>query len=315
MLGVSDLRRLWTEPGRRGSLLSERPDAAIVAEPTNLTSSSPTREHALELNFGAGVPQLLAGQRRQRHLPHGEAAQRLEEYAAETACNRPPHPLCGPATLSVGRIEGGISVNTVPDWCSGRGRPQVNSRRRRPAAIDHCAILERVAPSVEFGFEPRGTTAHTCPTAPTRNWPTHCWRSVRGRRPVRGRTKCGSALTAHTRRGSQPRGYRRSSSAPATSQQAHTKDEWIETASLTLRASHFRSARPGTAEGLSACVSRAMIGTALGMPAGGQGCDARIGRRAVVPGDGPAGQHPLLPGRAAAPSSRRGRRASSSASC
>ena len=29
----------------------------------------------------------------------------------------PPHPLCGPPTFSVGRIEGGISVNTVPDEC------------------------------------------------------------------------------------------------------------------------------------------------------------------------------------------------------
>ena len=42
----------------------------------------------------------------------------LEEYAARLPSKIAPHPLCGPATLSVGRIEGGISVNTVPDWCA-----------------------------------------------------------------------------------------------------------------------------------------------------------------------------------------------------
>src|SRR5262249_1637380 len=41
----------------------------------------------------------------------------LEQFAAELSASIPPHPLCGPATLSVGRIEGGISVNTVPDEC------------------------------------------------------------------------------------------------------------------------------------------------------------------------------------------------------
>lgn len=40
----------------------------------------------------------------------------VERYAEELR-GRPPHPLLGPATLSVGRIEGGTSVNTVPDRC------------------------------------------------------------------------------------------------------------------------------------------------------------------------------------------------------
>jgi acetylornithine deacetylase len=39
-----------------------------------------------------------------------------EQYAAKLRDSR-SHPLLGPATLSVGRIEGGTSVNTVPDRC------------------------------------------------------------------------------------------------------------------------------------------------------------------------------------------------------
>src|SRR5204863_5255708 len=41
----------------------------------------------------------------------------LDEYAADLQ-RRPPHPELGPATLSVGRIEGGSSVNIVPDRCT-----------------------------------------------------------------------------------------------------------------------------------------------------------------------------------------------------
>lgn len=40
----------------------------------------------------------------------------LERFAAELT-KRPPYPLCGGPTLSVGVISGGVSVNTVPDFC------------------------------------------------------------------------------------------------------------------------------------------------------------------------------------------------------
>jgi acetylornithine deacetylase len=43
-------------------------------------------------------------------LPH------VERFAEELRAGR-SDPLLGPATLSVGRIEGGVSVNTVPDRC------------------------------------------------------------------------------------------------------------------------------------------------------------------------------------------------------
>jgi acetylornithine deacetylase len=40
----------------------------------------------------------------------------IEEYAARLMTSV-AHPRLGPPTLSVGRIDGGVSVNTVPDGC------------------------------------------------------------------------------------------------------------------------------------------------------------------------------------------------------
>src|SRR4051794_17200866 len=40
----------------------------------------------------------------------------LADQASELAASA-PHPVLGPPSLSVGRIEGGQSVNVVPDWC------------------------------------------------------------------------------------------------------------------------------------------------------------------------------------------------------
>jgi acetylornithine deacetylase len=41
----------------------------------------------------------------------------IEQYAGQLRASR-TDPILGPPTLSVGRIEGGTSVNTVPDRCS-----------------------------------------------------------------------------------------------------------------------------------------------------------------------------------------------------
>ena len=40
----------------------------------------------------------------------------LQKHAATLAAST-PDPILGPPTMSVGRIEGGQSVNVVPDWC------------------------------------------------------------------------------------------------------------------------------------------------------------------------------------------------------
>ena len=78
--------------------------------------------------------------------------QHVERYAGELRARR-VDPLLGPATLSVGRIEGGASVNTVPDRC----RVEID-RRLLPgedadaAAGDLLAYLRERAGGISFSF-------------------------------------------------------------------------------------------------------------------------------------------------------------------
>lgn len=106
---------------RRGdtSLLPRRPDAAIVAEPTEL--------NVVTAHKGA-VRWRLKTQGRAAHSSQPEAGRNaiyamaqvliaLEEYQRTAANDVSRHPLCGGATLSVGVISGGLSVNTIPAEC------------------------------------------------------------------------------------------------------------------------------------------------------------------------------------------------------
>lgn len=118
-LGINHLTESWSNGSRSYQLCPQRPDAAIVAEPTQLdivvAHRGATRWklgtqgracHSSRPNEGINAIYRMA-----------RVVQHLEEYAAWLPDSRPAHPLCGPATLSVGRIDGGSSVNIVPDSC------------------------------------------------------------------------------------------------------------------------------------------------------------------------------------------------------
>src|SRR5437764_12392007 len=64
----------------------------------------------------------------------------------------PPDPVLGPRTISVGRVMGGVSPNTVPDYC----RADVD-RRLLPGESFESATAEleaflRALPGVDFPF-------------------------------------------------------------------------------------------------------------------------------------------------------------------
>lgn len=93
-------------------------DAAIVAEPTQLkivhahkgvvrwTIATPGRScHSSRPEQGVNAIYRMA-----------KVLSALQRYA-EQLRQSPADPRLGPPTLSVGRIEGGLSVNTVPDFC------------------------------------------------------------------------------------------------------------------------------------------------------------------------------------------------------
>jgi acetylornithine deacetylase len=95
------------------------PDAAIVAEPTNLdivnchkglarwrTSTTGRACHSSEPEQGISAIHRMAA-----------VLIAIEQYA-EWLRTSPADPVLGPATINVGRITGGSAVNLVPDWCT-----------------------------------------------------------------------------------------------------------------------------------------------------------------------------------------------------
>jgi acetylornithine deacetylase len=122
MLGARHLVSTWSAFNGPSHILSRPPDLVIVAEPTELNvvvahkgtlrwrirvdgrsahSSDPTR----------GINAIYRVARLVGHL---------EDYAERLPTAKAAHPLCGRASLSVGTIEGGLSVNTVPSACEIR---------------------------------------------------------------------------------------------------------------------------------------------------------------------------------------------------
>jgi acetylornithine deacetylase len=95
-----------------------RADMAVVAEPTSLRI---VKAHKGLCRWKVTAPG------RSCHSSTPELGQNaiyrmaallvlIEKYAEELRASR-TDPLLGPPTLSVGRVEGGTSVNTVPDYC------------------------------------------------------------------------------------------------------------------------------------------------------------------------------------------------------
>ncbi len=116
--GAFELAKLW-QPGA-DSIAPRQPDAAIIAEPTKLD---------VVIAHKGAVRWRLKTHGRAAHSsqPHlGDNAvykmarvlTALEAYAKHAGETVPKHRLCGGATLSVGTIHAGLSVNTVPDLCT-----------------------------------------------------------------------------------------------------------------------------------------------------------------------------------------------------
>jgi acetylornithine deacetylase len=115
--GATALTRHWSQAG---SIFPRRPDAAIVAEPTELAvvvaHKGVARWRCRTRGRAAHSSQPHLGTNAIFKMARVLAA--LERYQLEAAPKLPRHPLCGAPTLSVGMISGGVSVNTVPDLCT-----------------------------------------------------------------------------------------------------------------------------------------------------------------------------------------------------
>ncbi len=165
-------------------------DMAVVAEPTNLRI---VKAHkglcrwkvtAPGRSCHSSTPEL--GQNAIYRMAALLAA--IEQYAAELRASR-SDPLLGPPTLSVGRVEGGTSVNTVPDRCVIEvDRRLIPGEVAEQAHRDFAAWLQkRAAPPFPVDY---GSLWINCPAlSPDRNGELvtalgHCIDAVTGKHEV-----------------------------------------------------------------------------------------------------------------------------------
>jgi acetylornithine deacetylase len=129
-----------------------RAHAAVVAEPTSLqivhTHKGLVRWHLH--TPGRACHSSSPEQGINAIYRMGKLLGAIEHYAENLRASR-SDPYLGPPTLSVGRIDGGASVNTVPDRC----RIEVDRRllpgeEGRPALHDFVAFLEKEKGDVPF---------------------------------------------------------------------------------------------------------------------------------------------------------------------
>lgn len=150
--GAADLARLW-ESG--DGIIPRRPDAAIVAEPTDLqvvvAHKGALRWRCHTRGRAAHSSQPQRGENALYRM--ARVLQALESYHREVTPTLPNHPLCGHATLSVGTITGGLSVNTVPDHCTIEIDRRVVPGEQSGPALQHVVDYIKNYPGVDFPVE------------------------------------------------------------------------------------------------------------------------------------------------------------------
>lgn len=150
----------------------------------------------------------------------------VEEYAEQLRLSR-SDPLLGPPTLSVGRIEGGSSVNTVPDFC----RVEVD-RRLLPdedpqAAPSQLATYLRQRVGADFPWECSPPWL-ACPALAADNSARVVERLGRAVAAVRGSHQITTVPYGTNASTLAAAGIPAVVFGPGDIAQAHTRDEWVD---------------------------------------------------------------------------------------
>lgn len=219
-----------------------RPDAAVVGEPTGLDVVSAhkgvvrwkmvtTGRAAHSANPQAGCNAIVK-MAAVIHALEGRLIPRLRERT---------HPLLGPPTLSVGRIEGGLQVNVVPDRCTIEldrrllpGETWADVRRELEAVL---APLCAEDPDLQVTIqEPYQNTPcmETPPDAAIVRIAEEAVRRIDGRHPARGVPFATDA--AHLSAAGVPCVVL----GPGHIAQAHTSTEYVEVQQVVKAAGIYR---------------------------------------------------------------------------
>jgi acetylornithine deacetylase/succinyl-diaminopimelate desuccinylase-like protein len=225
--GAKALARLWSDPANSGALLSTAPNVAVIAEPTDL--------NVIVAHRGA-VRWKLRTRGRACHSSRpqegvnaiykmAEVLMSLERYADELPRMVAPHPLCGTPTISVGRISGGISVNTVPDECLIEIDRRVIPGEDPQAVIPHVTTYLRERLDVDFEMLPPWLDGATLSDKNNGPWADRIMKHITS---VAGpRQKQGAWYGTNASRIAAT-GVPAIVFGPGSINQAHTVDEWID---------------------------------------------------------------------------------------
>lgn len=231
--GARAVSSLWNEPGQAPARWSTPPDLILVAEPTDL--------HVVVAHRGA-VRWKIRTRGRACHSSQPELGDNaiykmaqvvsvLERYAGELPRMVPAHPLCGSATLSVGLIAGGISVNTVPDECTIEIDRRTLPGEAGGDIIPHVTAYLRERLDVDFEMLEPWCHGENLDDQHNGPWADRLLRHITA---VAGpRKKVGVPYGTNASRMVSPRSPGLVF-GPGSITQAHTREEWIDLNELQL---------------------------------------------------------------------------------
>lgn len=226
-IGIHDLCGSWHGKAPAYRLCPTKPDVAVVAEPTGLQV---VVAHRGALRWKIRVGGVACHSSRPKDGVNAiyrmaKVVNALEEFADYLPGSVPAHPLCGPATLSVGLIEGGASVNVVPDHCT------VDIDRRMLPGESSESALETVrnwlSERVDFPFEFLPSFCNSAALSEELSGPWSARLQQVLKNTVGPRERIGVAYGTHASR-TAAAGVPSVVCGPGDIAQAHTKDEWIE---------------------------------------------------------------------------------------
>ena len=220
-LGVQKLAKSDLRGGAAG------PVEAVVAEPTGLDVVHAHKGavrwdllthgkscHSSRPELGVNAIYHMAAL-----LPH------IERYAEELRATQ-IDPLLGPATLSVGRIEGGLSVNTVPDRCRVEIDRRLLPGEDADAAADRlfARLRERVGDRIAFSF---GDPWLSAPALAPEGSADLVARLLRAAEPVAGKRRVTAVPYGTDAAPLAKAGVPCVVFGPGDIARAHTCDEWV----------------------------------------------------------------------------------------
>jgi acetylornithine deacetylase/succinyl-diaminopimelate desuccinylase family protein len=166
----------------------------------------------------------------------------LADHAADLS-KAEAHPVLGPASLSIGRIEGGQSVNVVPDWCEIEVDRRIIPGETPAMALGrvHDDLLRRLGDAasgwIEFSPPFVNMPALSPAAASAGRWQERVRAALA---PVLGRPPALSGVPYGTDAGPLgASGLPCLVFGPGDIAQAHTKDEWIELEQVQIAAEAY----------------------------------------------------------------------------